>query len=72
MQTEKAVTGQDVNWFPEVIEISGEPLTGFLEIRAGQVHLVREMLPVSDRIDAIRHRPDTESSTDRRVPAAEF
>jgi hypothetical protein len=43
IDAESAVTGQNINWFPQV-EVSGPPFKGCLEIRAGRVYLV---LPVT-------------------------
>jgi len=60
-----------VNWFPEVTEVSGDPFTGCLEIRAGQVHLVPYMLPVSGHTNAIPRRPGIRPSIDRRAHSEE-
>lgn len=60
-----------INWVPELVEFRGEPLTGYLEILAGQVRLIRQMLPASDRTNAIPRRPHTGLSIDRRAHGAE-
>jgi hypothetical protein len=63
--------GRDINWYTEAAEISGDPFKGYLEIRAGRVYLVREMLPVSDHTDATHRRPDIGLNIDRRARGAE-
>jgi hypothetical protein len=61
------VTGQ-VNWFPSVIAITGEPVTLCLEIREGEVRLVpQNECPSGHSHDAYRN-PDNESRKSDPLP----